>query len=194
MKILICAILAAVLVAPAAAEARHRSGAPIAASGFPPSLFRPAWLASGGSAAGPAHARAVPRRHVRSGSAKKRTVGAYSGGVQPSNGRVSGLVPGLAVKVAEIVQTCGSRLISGVRHTFVAGTRTISLHASGRAADVAGNAPCIYSLLAGWPGGYSIDYGAVGHVHISLGGREDGARFRHGGHHRHRHHRRRRAW
>jgi hypothetical protein len=57
----------------------------------------------------------------------------------------------------------------------------MSLHASGRAIDIAGNPGCIYRHLAGWPGGYSTDYGRVGHVHVSLGGREDGLRFVHGG-------------
>ena len=66
----------------------------------------------------------------------------------------------------------------------------MSLHASGRAVDMKGNPSCIYAHLHGWPGGYSIDYGRVHHVHISLGGREDGLRFAHGGHRRHYAHRR----
>jgi hypothetical protein len=93
--------------------------------------------------------------------------------------------------VAEIVTTCGSMILSSHRHTYVAGTHRISLHASGRAVDVAGNPSCIYSMLHGWPGGYSVDYGAVRHVHISLGGREDGTRFVHGGRHHGRGHRHR---
>jgi hypothetical protein len=100
---------------------------------------------------------------------------------------LTGIISGLAEKINEIVDACGSKVISAVRHTYVAGTRTISLHASGRAVDVAGNPGCIYEHLKGWPGGYSIDYAAVQHVHISLGGREDGCRFVHGGgHHAHR--------
>lgn len=55
----------------------------------------------------------------------------------------------------------------------------MSLHAAGKAVDMTGNSSCIYSKLRGWPGGYSIDYGRVRHVHISLGGREDGIRFAH---------------
>ena len=100
----------------------------------------------------------------------------------------NGLVGPLADKVAEIVKTCGSRLISAVRHTFIAGTRRISLHASGKAADVAGNPSCIYAALKDWKGGYSVDYGRVAHVHLSYdpdGRREWGARFVHGGHRRH---------
>lgn len=99
----------------------------------------------------------------------------------------SGLVAPLAAKVAEIRSDCGSRLVSGVRHTRIAGSWRMSLHASGRAADLAGNPACIYRHLKGWTargGGYSVDYGAVRHVHVSLGGHEAGITFRHGGHRR----------
>lgn len=79
--------------------------------------------------------------------------------------------------------TPGKNLLSagvGVRHTRVAGTRRMSLHASGLAVDMAGNPGCIYARLRGWPGGYSTDYARVRHVHISgPGGREDGLRFAH---------------
>ena len=109
-----------------------------------------------------------------------------------------GVVAPLAAKVAEIQSSCGSRVISAVRHSYIAGTRRISLHASGKAVDMAGNPSCIYSHLAGWSGGYSTDYGRVAHVHISYdatGGREMGIRFAHGGgrnhRHAHRHHHRR---
>jgi hypothetical protein len=100
---------------------------------------------------------------------------------------VSGLVTPLATKVSQIVSSCGSRVTSAVRHTRVAGTGRISLHASGQAADIQGNPSCIYKLLSGWPGGYSTDYGRVRHVHVSYGGREHGVRFAHGGHSRSRH-------
>ena len=105
-----------------------------------------------------------------------------------------GIVAPLAAKVAEIQSSCGSRVISAVRHSYIAGTRRISLHASGKAVDMAGNPSCIYSHLAGWSGGYSTDYGRVAHVHISYdasGGREMGIRFAHGGgrHHTRRAHR-----
>lgn len=105
-------------------------------------------------------------------------------------GRVSlaGVRPELAQKAAEIVSQCGSRVISGHRHSLVAGTRRLSLHASGKAVDMAGNPSCIYAMLRDWPGGVSIDYGRVRHVHFSYdpeGGREMGARFAHHGHHRH---------
>lgn len=99
---------------------------------------------------------------------------------------LSGVAPQLAAKAQEIASRCGSSVISGYRHTRVAGTGHMSLHASGHAVDMRGNPGCIYAHLQGWPGGYSTDYGRVQHVHISLGGREDGLRFAHGGG-RHRH-------
>ena len=94
---------------------------------------------------------------------------------------LDGVVPILAEKVREIVATCGSQIWSTVRHTFVAGTRVLSQHASGTAVDLHGNPSCIYAMLRGWPGGYSTDYARVRHVHVSYGGREHGARFAHGG-------------
>lgn len=110
--------------------------------------------------------------------------------VTPRGKSLDGVVPVLAGKIQEIVSTCGSSVISAVRHTFIAGTRIISQHASGTAVDVQGNPSCIYSMLKGWPGGYSTDYGRVKHVHISYGGCEHGVRFAHGGGRRyaHRHH------
>jgi hypothetical protein len=144
----------------------------------------------------------VCRGAVRPGRAPQRARGALirklrgmavtapRGRPWPSSG-VSALVGPLASKVAEIEYACGSRLISAVRHSLIAGTRLLSLHAFGRAADVAGNPACIYGTLAGWQGGYSVDYGSVGHVHISWdpGGREWGARFVHGGRRHARRHR-----
>jgi len=107
----------------------------------------------------------------------------------------AGLRATLAAKVADIEAACpGTRIISGLRHTFVAGTNRISLHASGKAADLRGPYGCIYSQLRGWPGGYSVDPGIVHHIHVSYdpeGGREMGIHFHHHGHrhhgHRHRH-------
>lgn len=94
---------------------------------------------------------------------------------------LAGVSAPLAAKAREIVAACGSTVISGLRHARVAGSGRMSLHASGRAVDLRGNPACIYRLLAGWPGGVSTDYGRVLHVHVSLGGREDGLRFAHGG-------------
>jgi hypothetical protein len=134
--------------------------------------------------------RAISARRQAFAYEPPRTPGEGPGA---SVGRLPGIVPALAAKVGQIVRDCGSRVISTVRHTLVRGTRVLSLHASGRAVDVSGNPSCIYGELRGWPGGYSTDYSSVRHVHISLGGREDGIRFVHGGrHHGHRHHRRHR--
>lgn len=97
---------------------------------------------------------------------------------------LSGVTPVLAAKAREIQSACGSRIISSVRHTYVrGGGGALSLHASGRAVDIAGNPACIYAHLQGWSGGYSIDYHRIrpNHVHISYGGREDGKRFNHYG-------------
>lgn len=118
--------------------------------------------------------------------------------------RSSGLVAPLAAKLASIQASCpGTVAVSGVRHTRIAGTNRISLHASGKAVDVAGPYGCIYAQLRGWPGGYTTDAGRMRHIHISYdadGGREMGQAFRHGGgrryarhkagHHRHARHKR----
>ena len=96
----------------------------------------------------------------------------------------TGLVPTLASKVAELTSNCNCRVVSGVRHTNIAGTRIPSLHNYGQAVDIAGDYGCIRSRLAGWPGGYSVDNVRMRHIHISYApdsGREMGARFVHGG-------------
>lgn len=108
---------------------------------------------------------------------------------------MTGIVPALAAKVAQIQQACpGAHVISAVRHTRVRGSGRMSLHATGEAVDMRGNPSCVYAQLKDWPGGYTTDYGRVQHIHISLAanGREAGLRFTHGGGraHRHRHARR----
>lgn len=97
----------------------------------------------------------------------------------PTGGMLRGVVPPLALKAREIVSACGSRISSGQRHTRVSGSGRLSLHASGRAVDLVGNPGCIYAHLRSWPGGVSTDYARVRHVHVSLGGGEDGLRFAH---------------
>ncbi|EKS38407.1 MAG: hypothetical protein ACJAVZ_001050 [Afipia broomeae] len=102
-----------------------------------------------------------------------------------SEGYSAGLVGPLAAKLASIQAACpGTQAISGIRHTRIAGTRRMSLHAQGKAVDVRGPYGCIYAQLKGWSGGYSTDSGRVQHIHISYddaGGREMGLRFAHGG-------------
>jgi hypothetical protein len=108
----------------------------------------------------------------------------------PASTSVSGIVPALAAKVAQIQSACpGAHVISGVRHTRIRGSGRMSLHATGEAVDMRGNPSCVYAQLRDWPGGYSTDYGRVQHVHISLAanGREAGLRFSHGGGRGHRH-------
>jgi hypothetical protein len=106
-----------------------------------------------------------------------------------SEGYSAGLVGPLQAKLASIQSACpGTHAISGVRHTRIAGTRRMSLHAQGKAVDVRGPYGCIYAQLKGWSGGYSTDAGRVQHIHISYdngGGREMGLRFAHGGGRRH---------
>jgi hypothetical protein len=105
---------------------------------------------------------------------------------------MSGVVPALAAKVAQIQSVCpGAHVISTVRHTRIRGSGRLSLHATGEAVDMRGNPSCVYAQLRDWPGGYSTDYGRAQHIHISLAanGREAGLRFTHGGGRGHRHRR-----
>jgi len=99
---------------------------------------------------------------------------------------LAGLVPQLTAKLASIQAACpGTVAVSAVRRTYIAGTRRMSLHASGKAVDVQGPYSCIYAQLRGWAGGYSTDAGRMRHIHISYdpdGGREMGLAFRHSGH------------
>jgi hypothetical protein len=96
---------------------------------------------------------------------------------------LAGVTPVLAAKARQIVSACGSTIISTIS---ARGHR--SNHPIGRAVDMRGNPSCIYAHLKGWPGGYSTDYRAVQHVHISYnpGGQEWGLHFAHGGRHYHR--------
>lgn len=102
---------------------------------------------------------------------------------------MAGLVGPLQSKLASIEAACpGTQAISTVRHTLIAGTRVMSLHAQGKAVDVRGPYGCIYGQLRDWTGGYSTDAGRMQHIHISYddtGGREMGLRFAHGGGRRH---------
>lgn len=114
---------------------------------------------------------------------------AFEHAPRASEGYSAGLVGPLQAKLASIQAACpGTHAISGVRHTRIAGTRRMSLHAQGKAVDVRGPYGCIYGQLKGWSGGYSTDAGRVQHIHISYddgGGREMGLRFAHGGGRRH---------
>ena len=137
----------------------------------------------------------------RSHRAKMRESFAYAPAAEPvereiiapkSSTSMSGVVPALAAKVAQIQAACpGAHVISAVRHTRIRGSGRMSLHATGEAVDMRGNPSCVYAQLRDWSGGYSTDYGRVQHIHISLAanGREAGLRFTHGGGKSHRHRR-----
>lgn len=120
-------------------------------------------------------------------SAAPRAIASHTAAA--SEGYSAGLVGPLAAKLASIQAACpGTHAISGIRHTRIAGTRRMSLHAQGKAVDVRGPYGCIYAQLKDWSGGYSTDAGRVQHIHISYdnaGGREMGLRFAHGGGRRH---------
>jgi hypothetical protein len=92
--------------------------------------------------------------------------------------------PELAAKVREIIGACGTKVVSAHRPgARIAGSGHASLHARypAEAVDVAGDPKCVYARLKGWKGGYSTDYAAVRHIHISLASdrRERGVRFAH---------------
>ena len=133
------------------------------------------WAASGMGRQEVAHA---PRHAHVSRSTMRRIARHESRGGSGAH-MLAGVYGPLAAKARQIVSACGSVVISGVRHTRVAGSHRWSEHATGHAVDIRGNPACIYAHLRGWPGGYSTDYGRVLHTHISLGGREDGLRFAH---------------
>jgi hypothetical protein len=128
--------------------------------------------------------RATQRRTVPVAVRTPPTIAGYiQRTVQAVGVSIVGVVAPLQAKVMEIQNACGSKVISAVRRTYIAGTRVVSLHASGQAVDLQGNPDCIYAHLNGWAGGYSTDYARMKHVHISWsdGGREWGARFVHRG-------------
>lgn len=138
-----------------------------------PMPYAPAF---GSIAASPAHVamrKGLARPHSRAGT------GFVARPRHPGRGMLSGVSAPLRALAGRLSRECGAVVISGRRHTRVAGSGRLSLHATGRAIDVRGDYRCIYARLRGWPGGVSTDAGAVRHVHISLGGREDGLRFAH---------------
>jgi hypothetical protein len=97
---------------------------------------------------------------------------------------ISGLPEPLVRKVEEIKQHCpGFHVVSAYRPgARVAGSGRLSLHAVHKAVDIAGPHPqCAYARLHGWPGGVSIDYARVHHIHMSWSphGHEWHARFAH---------------
>ena len=126
---------------------------------------------------GAKHHYVLKKKHVR--HVKHRTIRSASKHRSGGSSSLSGITPVLAAKARKIVADCGSVVISTIS---ARGNR--SNHPIGRAVDLRGNPGCIYAHLKGWPGGYSTDYKAVGHVHVSYnpGGQEWGLRFAHKGH------------
>lgn len=129
--------------------------------------------------------RRYKERSYIAAKAKPRTLSGYGRHIAKS-ASLDHVTPKLAAKAREIVSACGAKVISAYRPgARVRGYGTPSLHSRypAQAVDMTGNTSCIYPRLKGWPGGYSVDYAAVQHVHISLASdrRERGARFAHYG-------------
>lgn len=111
------------------------------------------------------------------------TIAGYAKTIAKS-AKLADLTPGLAAKAREILGACNTKITSGYRRgARIAGSGRPSLHSTypSQAVDLVGDPKCIYARLKNWPGGYSVDYAAVRHVHVSLSssGRERGARFVH---------------
>ena len=128
------------------------------------------------------HARTVTSHHqtaTRPSVASNPNAGAIScpRGANAGSTATAGLTPVLQAKVHEITASCRTHVVS----TYCRGGVTPN-HRLGLAADLKGDPACIYNHLKGWPGGYSTDYAAVQHVHISYShSNEWGYRFAHGG-------------
>lgn len=138
------------------------------------------------------HPHAVRARSAHHRIARAPTITGYSRQIAKT-ANLSAVASGLAAKVRELMAACpGTRIASAYRPgARVAGTGRPSLHSRypAEAVDLAGSPKCLYGHLhgTGWPGGYSVDYAAVRHLHLSLAsdGRERGARFvHHSGHRR----------
>lgn len=96
---------------------------------------------------------------------------------------IARLVHPLRVKVQQIFDACGARVVSAYRKNARTPRGHVSNHAVHRAADLRGNPRCIYAHLTEWPGGVTLDYArAPGgpHVHVSYNPKmEWGRRFVH---------------
>ena len=118
---------------------------------------------------------------ARSVGISASTLRGYADHVGRGSVSLAGIVPELAYFARSVMADCGSKVISALRNTRVRGSGAVSLHAFGRAIDIAGNPDCIRKHLAGWGGGASNDYHRIrpNHYHVSWGGREHGKRFAH---------------
>lgn len=113
---------------------------------------------------------------------RPRTLAAYLSEFRPLKSLAGFPVP-LQKMVATLQSQCGATITSAYRPgARVAGSGRPSLHASKRAVDLqARNPSCLYATLkrVRYAGGYSTDYRAVNHLHMSWGGGEHGRRFAH---------------
>ncbi len=125
------------------------------------------------------------REKAKSAVASRPTLAGYGSHIAKT-ASLDHVTPRLAAKAREIVAACGAKVISAYRPgACVRGYGTPSLHSRypAQAIDMTGDTSCIYPRLRGWAGGYSVDYAAVKHIHISDASdrRERGARFVHYG-------------
>jgi hypothetical protein len=81
--------------------------------------------------------------------------------------------------VSQLQSQCGAKVISGVRPGARTPFGVQSCHATGQAVDMVGNYACMYRVLRGHPGGYTLDSGRCKHIHISWCKMEWGMRFNH---------------
>ena len=113
---------------------------------------------------------------------RPKTLADYLGEFRPLKSLAGFPVP-LQKMVGTLQTECGARITSAYRPgARVAGSGRPSLHASKKAVDLqARNPSCLYATLkrVRYAGGYSTDYRAVNHLHMSWGGREHGRRFAH---------------
>lgn len=113
---------------------------------------------------------------------RPRTLASYLSEFRPLKSLAGFPVP-LQKMVATLQSECGARITSAYRPgARVAGSGRPSLHSVKKAVDLqARNSSCLYATLkrARYAGGYSTDYRAVNHLHMSWGGREHGRRFAH---------------
>lgn len=186
IRFIMTVAIIATFAAPAEAR-RHYNNNPLAPSQVPtPSVdHRYEYYGPTQVVGKPRQDRVKSESRTRGANKAKYAISGRSGGrdgCRSGVGSLSCVIGPLGTKAREIVDACGSRVVSAI-----AGRANKSNHPIGRAVDLVGNPGCIYSHLHGWPGGYSTDYGRVHHVHISYnpGGQEWGVRFAHGGH-RHR--------
>jgi hypothetical protein len=137
---------------------------------------------------------AAPRKATRVASAPparkeaveagEATVKSPFGVVMKLVGSLRGVPSSIQSFLSAVSSQCGGvKVISGYRPgARVAGTRVTSCHAMGQAADyTTSNPACALRVATGYGLGHSIDYGRVGHYHVSSCSREAGMRFNHGG-------------